>query len=40
VIRVASIEAVGNSEAEDGGADKAVSVGNSSPDRGWGFVTV
>jgi hypothetical protein len=39
-VRVVGVEAVGYSEAEDGGADETVAVGDGCPDGWWGFVTI
>ena len=39
-VGVVSIEAVGDGEAEDGGAYKTVFVGDGCLNGGWGFVTV
>ena len=37
---VVGVEAVGDSEAKDGGTYETVLVGDGCPDGGWGFVTV
>ena len=37
-VRIVCVEAVSHGEAEDGGADETVFVGDGCPDGWWGFV--
>jgi hypothetical protein len=39
-VGVVSVEAVGDGEAEDGGADETVFVGDGCPDGWWGFIAI
>ena len=39
-VRIVGVEAVSDSETEDGGAYETVAVGDGCPDGGWGFVTI